>query len=269
VIFTNNYLDLINNNDIDIVIVATPTNTHHIILCAFQNNINIKIFFMEKPLFNSLEDYENIPTPLKDKIVVNYLRRFNKNIQKLKKNIQNDNFHNLEKIIINYCKGLKNNGSHMIDLINFLFDNPKIISSQILDQTIGFNKEDLTYDVFLRIEYQNKIIPIYFIGLNHEQYNIIEMHLYFENQIVKFINSKNQIEYYDIVPHELYPTYKIISNTPKTENLKNENILEAYNNLFGIIKKNEKNISSFNDEITNIKFLSSIFEKAKNEKTSN
>ena len=146
----------------------------------------------------------------------------------------------------------------MIDLINFLFDNPKVLSSIILDKQLGFDDNDLTYDVFLKIEYQNKIIPLYFIGFNHEDYNIIEANIYFENQVIKYINSKNQIEYYDIVSHELFPTYKIMNKEPHIENLENRFMLEAYEYLTQILEKNQRNIASFEDEIKNIKFLKNI-----------
>ncbi|MDX9744022.1 MAG: hypothetical protein RBT59_09415, partial [Arcobacteraceae bacterium] len=175
--------------------------------------------------------------------------------------IKNKNFFDLEKIIINYCKGLKNNGSHMIDLINFLFDSPKILSTLILDKSIGFNENDLTYDVFIKIEYQNKIVPIYFIGFNHTQYNIIEVNFYFANQVVKYINSKNQIEYYDIVSHEIFPTYKIMSKEPKIEKLENKLMLEAYDYLAQMLQNNQKNIVSFEDEIKNREFLENILQQ--------
>lgn len=259
--FHSDYKDITNNQDIDIVVIATPTSTHFQVLSDFKNNDNVKIFFMEKPLFNDMYEYSSIDTHVKDKIVVNYLRRFSLKIQKLKKEIKNKNFFDLEKIIINYCKGLKNNGSHMIDLINFLFDSPKILSTLILDKSIGFNENDLTYDVFIKIEYQNKIVPIYFIGFNHTQYNIIEVNFYFANQVVKYINSKNQIEYYDIVSHEIFPTYKIMSKEPKIEKLENKLMLEAYDYLAQMLQNNQKNIVSFEDEIKNREFLENILQQ--------
>lgn len=261
--FHSDYKNITNNQDIDIVVIATPTDTHFQVLSAFKNNDNIKIFFMEKPLFNDIDEYSNIDAHVKDKIVVNYLRRFSLKIQKLKKEIKNKKYFDLEKIIINYCKGLKNNGSHMIDLINFLFDNPKILSTLVLDESIGFNENDLTYDVFIKIEYQNKIVPIYFIGFNHTQYNIIEVKFYFANQVIKYINSKNQIEYYDIVSHEIFPTYKIIAQEPQLEKLQNKLMMEAYNYLFEMIQNKKENISSFQDEMKNIQFLSNILKKGK------
>lgn len=260
VLFFGDYKKIINHEDIDIVVIATPTNTHFQILDDFKNNKNIQLFFMEKPLFNTQDEYQNIAIEIQNKIVINYLRRFNKQIQNLKKEIHNKQFFNLEKIVINYCKGLKNNGSHMIDLINFLFDNPKVLSSQILDTTKGFNETDLTHDIYIKLEYQNKTIPLYFIGFNHENYNIIETNFYFENQIIKYINSKNQIEYYDIVPHELFPTYKIMSQYPKIKNLENQLMLEAYESLAQILENKKENIASFEDEIQNREFLANILQ---------
>ncbi len=64
---------------------------------------------------------------------------------------------NLQKINLNYVKGLKNNGSHFIDLINYLFSNPKLLDIKILDETIGFNDEDKSYDVFLRLNMMRRL----------------------------------------------------------------------------------------------------------------
>ena len=259
VIFLNDYRKLIDKKDIDILSIATPTSTHFDILNSFKNSNNIKIFFMEKPLFHTKSEYKKINKKIKNKIVVNYLRRYDKNIQKLKKQIKSNSFGNLQKIVINYCKGLKNNGSHMIDMVNFLFSNPKILDTKILSQTKEFTKDDKTYDIFIKIKYKNQIIPLYFLGLDHTLYNIIEHNLYFENKIIKYINSKSVIEYYDIVSDKNFPKYKVSANKPMIKYVKTTKLmLKAYDDILNIIKKDKKNISSYNDEIANIKFLNKI-----------
>jgi len=259
VIFLNTYEILINNTDIDILTIATPTSTHHKILKQFSKNKYIKQYFIEKPLFNTNKDYKNLLPTINNKIVINYLRRFDKNIQKLKKEILQNKFGDVQKIVINYCKGIKNNGSHMIDMINFLFNNPKIVSSKILDTTKGFNKDDLTYDIFIKIKYQNQIIPIYFLGLDHTLYNVIEQNIYFENKIVRYINSKSQIEYFNIVSDKIFPQYKVSSKKAKIKKVSTKLLmLNAYKKIYKIIEKKEKNISSYKDELANIKFLNLI-----------
>lgn len=261
VIYNSDYKTITQNDDIDLLVIATPTNTHFQILNDFKHNKSINFFFIEKPLFNDSSHYESINNALADKIIINYQRRFNPEVQKLKEDIKNKKYFNLQKVIINYCKGLKNNGSHMIDLINFLFDNPEILSSQILDMTIGFSEKDFSYDIFIKIKYENEVIPIHFLALNYQSYNIIEMQLYFDNQFIKYVHAHNQIKYYDIDTHALYPTYNILSDKPKIQKLNNKPMLDSYNVLFGIIKQGTENISSFADEIKNITFLKNILKK--------
>jgi predicted dehydrogenase len=259
VVFLNDYTKIVSKKDIDILSIATPTNTHFEILKEFETNKYIKQFFIEKPLFSDSIAYKNISKSTKNKIVVNYLRRFDSSIQNLKKNISKQN--KIEKIVINYCKGLKNNGSHLIDMINFIFNNPKIISSKVLYSSVGFSKDDLSYDIYCTIKYKNDIIPIYFISHNHTKYNIIELNIYTQQQYIKYNNSNSTIEYFNIITHPLFPTYNIYEPKAfKTKTTKGEtSMYDAYNTIVNNIEhKSINNIPSFTDEKYNIKFLNRL-----------
>jgi predicted dehydrogenase len=259
VVFLTDYKQLIKNTDIDILSIATPTVTHFKILKAFANNKNIKRFFLEKPLFATNTEYKNIPNKIKNKIVVNYLRRFDKTIQKLKTNINKEN--KINKITINYCKGLKNNGSHMIDLINFIFDNPKILSTKILSTSIGFSDNDKCYDIYCTIKYKDMAIPIYFIAHDHTQYNIINLNIFTNKRHIIYNSSNSVVEYHDIIKHPVFPTYKIheqkASKVKKTKG--NKGMYHAYDTIIKDIQsKKINNIPIFKDEQYNIKFLNRL-----------
>jgi predicted dehydrogenase len=51
--YIKNFQELREKKDIDILVIATPTFTHCNILKKFVNNKNIKLFFVEKPLFKN------------------------------------------------------------------------------------------------------------------------------------------------------------------------------------------------------------------------
>lgn len=258
------YKKILKFEDIDVLVIAAPTIKHFEILHNFKDNTNIKLFFMEKPLFLKDDEYKMISTNIREKIVVNYLRRFDKEIQHLKNNIKTNMYKSIDKIIINYCKGLINNGSHMIDLINFLFDNPKIISSVILNEELGLNESDLTYDLFIKFQYKNLTIPLYFIGVKHINYNIIEANFYCQNRVIKYINSENSIKYYSIIKDKNFPTYNVVSTKPIIKKIDYKFLmLYAYNELYNMIKTNAHNISSYKDEINNRNFLSFILKEKK------
>jgi len=260
--FLTNYKKLIDKKNIDILSIATPTNTHFNILNSFKSNKYIKIFFMEKPLFQDKIDYSKLSKNIKNKIVVNYPRRFDDAIKNIKKNI---NQTKVEKIVINYCKGLKNNGSHMIDMINLTFNRAKIISHKILTSSEKFDNNDLTYDIFVEIKYKNKIIPLYFISHNHTKYNLIQFTIYTQKNKIDYINTNNSVDYYNIIKHPQFPTYKIYEeNASYIQKMNSDTlILKAYTHIENIILKKEKNISSYKDEKANMKFYYKLLKGTK------
>lgn len=258
-LISNDYTFLQTTNDIDIVVVATPTNTHFQIIKTLELNSSIKIFLMEKPLFSLDEEYEQISQMTKNKIVVNYLRRFDKNIQNLKQQIKTKDLQNPQKIIINYCKGLKNNGSHLIDLVNFLFENPVLKNIKILNTSEGFDTNDLNYDIYGELVIQNKMLPIYFISHNHHLYNIIKLEIYFENMLINYTNSNCSIEYHPIIQDNNFPTYKVHKQKGETKNVDDLFLMiNLYEHLNQVLKNQEKNLSTYNDEIANKNFIQLI-----------
>ena len=260
--FYTNYKKITNKKDIDILTIATPTCTHFDILNSFKNNHNIKVFFMEKPLFQSKQHYTNLSKDITKKIVVNYPRRFDKAINNIKTNIQNTK---IDKIIVNYCKGLKNNGSHMIDMINLIFDRPKIIDSKILGTSDKFDDNDLTYDIFVKIKYKNEIIPLYFISHNHTKYNLIQLEIYTQQNKISYNNADACINYFDIKTHPTFPAYKIFDTKP-TNIYKVDGallILKAYDYIENIITNYVTNVSSFQDEKANMKFYYKLLKDEK------
>lgn len=254
------YKELLVKKDIDILVLATPTSTHFEILNYLQHNKNIQLFFIEKPLFNSSLQYEQFQTNFKEKLVINYIRRFDNTICELKNNIttQNDT---AQKIVINYCKGLKNNGSHMIDLINFLFSNPKILSYSILSKEKGFDEQDPNYDIYLTIESNGIKIPVYFLGFDHHLYNFIELNLYFSKQFIRYTNHKQEIEYFHTKKDNFYKDYIFLEKEATIKKLNNKTLFyDTYENLYCILRGSKKNPSTYEDELNNRIFLNTILQ---------
>ena len=147
----------------------------------------------------------------------------------------------------------------MVDMINFLYSNPEIISSEILSSCIGFDENDLSYDALVIIKHKEKTIPIYFIAHDHRKYNLIELNIFCTELMVKYTNSKAQIEYYPIVNDANFPSYKVFQETPIVHKVDNAfMMLNAYKTLNNILTNKAKNISSFDDELANQTFIYSL-----------
>jgi hypothetical protein len=149
----------------------------------------------------------------------------------------------------------------MIDLINFIFDNPKILSTKILSTSIGFNDGDKCYDIYCTINYKDTTIPIYFIAHDHTQYNIINLNIFSDKRYITYNSSHSVVEYHDIIKHPIFPTYKIHEQkASKIDNTKgNKGIYCAYDAIIKDIQsKKINNIPTFKDEKHNIKFLNRL-----------
>ena len=111
----------------DIVSICSPQEFHaeHVTLCL-ENKV--PMIWLEKPAAGSADEIkklENIRSTMKtpSTILVNFQRRYSENYQKLKALIEKEIYGAPLLIEINYSQGLQLNGSHMLDILVYLFPN--------------------------------------------------------------------------------------------------------------------------------------------------
>jgi len=127
----------------DVVVIATPTETHSSIL---KNVINIhkpKIILCEKPLAYELAVAKNMVEICENEgvdLFVNYMRRVDQGVLEIKRRIETGEIITPIKANVWYSKGIINNGSHFINLLNFWLGDMN--SSQIINEGHLLNKFD-------------------------------------------------------------------------------------------------------------------------------
>ncbi|MBT3661110.1 MAG: Gfo/Idh/MocA family oxidoreductase [Rhodospirillaceae bacterium] len=107
----------------DVASVCLPTDLHGDVLEDLLE-MPIRAVFAEKPMTNDLVQSTRIVNAYADAdrlLVVNYLRRFDGEIQSLKREIADGVWGALQSGSAHYAKGIFNCGSHAIDLLQFLF----------------------------------------------------------------------------------------------------------------------------------------------------
>ena len=118
-------------NKPEFVVISTPTETHKKVFDEIAKYNSVKLILFEKPISYNLNDLKKIHFISKKKrikIFINYIRRSNKDFQRLKKKIQIKS-KNI-KINIFYNNGFINNGIHYLNLLIFYFG--KVIKYKIL-----------------------------------------------------------------------------------------------------------------------------------------
>ena len=103
----------------EIIVLACDEKTNLDLFYKLKDNSKIKFFFVEKPFrLKSYEDYYNY----NDKIIINYIRKFNPFYIDLKESISNNIFGELKSIDIKYSKAIDNTIPHFIDLLFFYLE---------------------------------------------------------------------------------------------------------------------------------------------------
>ncbi len=152
--------------EIDIVTVASPTETHYNIIKETVEKIKPKIIICEKPFCNNLEDAVVAIKLCKEnniKLIVHYNRRYC-NLYAMAKSIYNEKYGKVLSCTLIYTRGLKRDGCHAIDLFNLMFGEflngniipvPYIAGQEAPPQynyIEDYSIDDLTYPVYLQYE---------------------------------------------------------------------------------------------------------------------
>lgn len=146
--FTN--LDEFLDQNNDIIVIATPTNSH--LKIAKKVFCKCKCVLIEKPLALNLDEIDEISNLAKDygvKVGVGFCERFNPAILALKKELENESIISINiQRFSTYPQRISDVGIlqdlavHDLDLLHFL-SGEKIISANILKV---FNKDELRED---------------------------------------------------------------------------------------------------------------------------
>ena len=156
----------------DIVSICSPTSTHLDILEYCSKSANIKAVWCEKPLATDLNKALEIVSNYEKNgviLAVNYQRRWNAQMLRIKKALQDGELGSIQKIMVYYTKGVINNGSHAIDLILDWLGNPD--GMEVMGAHVDFIADDPTVDA--RLLFNGT--AVYLIGVDERQYTLFEM----------------------------------------------------------------------------------------------
>lgn len=106
----------------DVVSICSPTN-RHVDDLEIAMGLGPQLIFCEKPVTISASETTRLVSACSDRgilLAVNYTRRWDPEILQLKDKIEDKAFGPLRTVVGYYNKGLLNNGSHMLDLLQLL-----------------------------------------------------------------------------------------------------------------------------------------------------
>lgn len=160
----------------DIISICSPTTCHaHDLEIALR--LKPRLIFCEKPITTSLAETERLVEECRKNNIlftVNYSRRFDPDIAKLQADMLAGRWGQLRSVVGCYNKGILNNGSHMLDLLNLLVGSMVIV--KVGKPINDFFSSDPTVPVWLE---GAKGLPVHLVCGHAEDYAIFELQLLF------------------------------------------------------------------------------------------
>ena len=115
-------VDAGSSSQFDVISVCSPTQLHHEhVVQALR--LSPKLIFCEKPICNDLTQAQDLVQRCNDhgvKLAVNHNRRWDLNVRVLRDQLKAGQWGQIRTVMGQYNKGVLNNGSHLIDLLQDL-----------------------------------------------------------------------------------------------------------------------------------------------------
>lgn len=213
-LYTNS-LKMFQSKKIDCVSICTHLDSH-LELVKQACSSGVKGIFIEKPISYDLISAKKIIELCKKSntvLLVDHQRRFNPLYHSIKKIIKQNEIGKIYFVNIYYGSGIANTGSHIFDLLRFLFGEIRSLKSN-KTQILSANPLDPNLDV--KITFKNKLIA-FMKALNTTQYGIFEIDIIGENGRIKLDYSQNKAQL-------LKPKKGLVYNELRTTTLKENNV---------------------------------------------
>lgn len=201
----------------------------------------------EKPLTTDINRSREIVSKYREKgipLFVNYPRRFDKTVQEIRKDISCGIFGQILQARIIYTKGLLHNGSHAIDIANYLFG--PMLSSKPLSAVLDYSEEDPTISAFLSYE---KCPDLFLTSGDERAYSIFEVDIVGEKKRVLFEQFGFKYTGYMVRNDPVFEGYKDIERGPTKNTGIGTAMLNLIENVIRHLEKKEDIICSGADAL--------------------
>ena len=190
------YRQMLQREYLDVLSIATGDDTHSRIILDALRYRPPRIIFCEKPIAADSKTAEKVfMACLKQKVelVIDYVRRWDKNHQKIKEFIDRAKLGQIFSVTGYYVRGVRHNGCQMINLIQFLFGQINKVQAVGLPGKGSFHNDQ---SLNLRLITKNAT-EINMIALDRFKYNfsIFELDIFGTKGRIRLSDGGKTIEF--------------------------------------------------------------------------
>lgn len=257
------YHEMLKNEKLDCVSICTHADSH-LDIVEYACKSGVKAIYLEKPISDSLKNADKIIQTCrknKVKLQINHQRRFDPFYIKLRKIIATKKFGKIQHCNIYYGAGVANTGSHIFDLIRYLFGNIKWVEGTISPNSSN-NDMDPNIDGMIMCK---DGIKCSLFGFDYAKYGILELDIISTDGRIKLNLTTGKIEFFrtSIPKTGLY--YKELITEQITMPSKTSSILNGVNDLLHSIETGEEPLCTGNDGYFSLEVVVALIRSALND----
>lgn len=235
------------NFKFDIISICSPTDQHeNDILSAI--NLKPRIIFCEKPIAPNLSSSQAIATACENTnipLAINYSRRWDQVLTDFSSEISRGEYGKLRSVVGTYNKGILNNGSHLIDLLQLMLGNLNISSTgqttyDYLDNDPSISATLLTQDG----------VAVNLVTGNAMDYSLFEVQFIFEKAMVVMQDGGARWHIRKRQESTLYAGYHALSSGTSKEGGYAMAMENAIENIHSFLKGDSEMLSTAENSLT-------------------
>ena len=240
----------------DIIVIATPTTTHLQNISIIVSESNPKAIICEKPLAYDINDATKIAESCESagiKLFVNYMRRSDSGVIEVKRRIDNMLISQPIKGVCWYSKGLLNNGSHFLNLLQFWLGD--IVNFELINKGRLWNDIDPEPDFRIIFEHGT----IIFLAAYEEYYSHYAIEIMCASGRLQYSHSGSQILWQSVINDPCFEGYEILNPVFETISSDLDRIqIQVLNNLVNSLNQKESSICTARDALVTSEIIDKI-----------
>jgi predicted dehydrogenase len=247
--------ELLRTQAIEVVSVCLPDDLHYATLLALAEK-PIKFIFLEKPAVTTSEEAEVVRAlyaELPIRVLVNYTRRFVPEITNIRDAIRSGSYGAFLTGTGYYGKGLLHNGSHMVDLLQFLVG--QVGAVQKVSELADFYSQDPSVSALLSMSCGGLF---YLCHVDSRKFDVFELDLIFEKKRIRICQLGTIIEEYSVADDALFEGYRTLNKDAEYATGHTKAMHYAVANIRNNLDRDEPLVSTLEESLDTVKTCSRI-----------
>ncbi|MSQ57469.1 MAG: Gfo/Idh/MocA family oxidoreductase [Limnohabitans sp.] len=220
---------LVNGFAFDVISICSPTQQHEKDI-QIAISLHPKLIFCEKPVTPAYETSLKCIKACQEatiQLAVNYSRRWSSQVTALSEELNNGNWGMVRSVTGIYNKGILNNGSHMIDLLQCLIGSLQIqsVGKAVYDHW----SDDPSVDCVLRNQHG---VPVHINVADARDYVIFELQIVTEKGVISIEDGGAKWRFRKAQPSSHLAGYQFLNEAETIHQLQSDALTNAVANIW-------------------------------------